>query len=341
MSARRIRVLVVDDSAFARKVIRDALEASPDLEVVGTARDGLDALEKLSLLQPDVVTLDLVMPGLDGLGFLATLPPDPPRVVVVSSSDDESEIVVTALQRGALSFVKKPTTQASERLLEIGAPLIEAVRSAMGARVLSSRDVSATVRAPLSPRRRVVVVGASTGGPQALTRLFGAFPSDWIVPIATVLHLPAGYTEAFAKRLDEGSALTIREAHDAMIIAPGMAVVAKGGVHLEIVRGALGAPEARLGLHPIDALHRPSVDVLFASAAAAFGADVVAVVLTGMGADGREGARAIRDAGGVVLSQSAASCVVYGMPRSVEEAGLSTAVVAMDEMAAAIADRVA
>jgi two-component system chemotaxis response regulator CheB len=269
------------------------------------------------------------------------LPPDPPRVVVVSSSDDESEIVVTALQRGAVCFVKKPTTQASERLLEIGAPLLEAVRGAMGTRVLPSRSISSTVRAPRAPRRRIVVVGASTGGPQALTRLFAAFPSDWIVPIATVLHLPAGYTEAFARRLDEGSALTIREAHDAMILAPGMAVVAKGGIHLELVRGANGVPETRLRADPIDALHRPSVDVLFASAASAFGADVVAVVLTGMGADGREGARAIRDAGGVVLTQSASSCVVYGMPRSVEEAGLSTAVVAMDDMAAAIAERVA
>lgn len=331
-----IRVLVVDDSAFARKVIRESLAASPGIEVVGTARDGIDALEKLSLLSPDVVTLDLVMPNLDGLGFLAALPPSPPRVVVVSSASDESELVMAALQLGAIAFVHKPTAQATDRMYEIRDPLADAVIAAARARPTSLAPPARAVVVPRATRRRVIVVGASTGGPQALTHVFTGLPADFAVPIATVLHLPVGYTEAFAKRLDEASALDVAEASDGRTLAPRTVTVARAGLHLLVTRDADGRPRARLDVHPLQLPHRPSVDVLFESAAQAFGADVLGVVLTGMGSDGLVGSRAIRAAGGAVLTQDEASAVVYGMPRVVAEAGLSNRSVPLDGMVEAI-----
>ena len=337
MSVPRVRVLVVDDSAFARKVISETLARCPVIEVVGTARDGIDALEKVTLLSPDVVTLDLAMPILDGLGFMAALPPDPPRVIVVSSAADQSDMVIEALQMGAISFVQKPTAHATDRLYDIEAALTEEVLRAVRARPIARRAAPAAPVPVVGPtRHKIVVVGASTGGPQALTELFNALPSGFPVPLAVVLHIPPGYTEAFAKRLDQTSPLAIEEARDDLVMRPATATVARAGVHLVIVRNADGAPRAQLDVVPLDALHRPSVDVLFTSAALAFGADVLGVVLTGMGADGLEGARAIHRAGGTLLTQSEESCVVYGMPRAVVEAGLSAASVPIEGMAAAI-----
>ncbi len=198
--AAPIRVLVVDDSAFARKVLRQVLSGAPGLEVVGIARDGLDALEKVAELSPDVLTLDLVMPGLDGLGVLRALAsmPGAPRVVVVSSAGEESELAVSALQLGAVELVNKPTALATERLYELGAELVEAVRTA--ARALArppppepaaAGDAPAPLALP-SQARSLVVVGTSTGGPQALTRLLAALPPDFPAPVALALHIPVG-----------------------------------------------------------------------------------------------------------------------------------------------------
>lgn len=339
MTKARARVLVVDDSAFARKVIRESLERSPDIEVVGTARDGLDALEKVSLLSPDVVTLDLVMPGLDGLGFLAAVPAPPPRVVVVSTASEDSDLVVAALQLGAVGFVQKPTSHATDRMYEIGSPIVDEVLRAMRTRPVASARFAVTPTQLIhSPRRKIVVVGASTGGPQALTHLVSAMPEGFPVPLAIVLHIPVGYTEAFAERLNDRSPLSISEAHDGLVMRPATASVARAGLHMEIHRGSDDAPMARLQIVPLESPHRPSVDVTFSTAAAAFGSDVLGVVLTGMGVDGLEGARAIHRAGGTVLTQSEASCVVFGMPRAVAEAGLSTRAVSIEDMAAAIVE---
>ncbi len=335
---RRVRVLIVDDSAFARKVIRETLAACPEIEVVGSARDGLDALEKVSRLAPDVMTLDLVMPHLDGLGVLAALPSNPPRVIVVSTAADESADVVAALQMGAVAFVQKPTAHATERLYEIGAELKEEVLRAARTRPFPPRSPpAARVRSISASHLKMVVIGASTGGPHALTQIFAALPAGLPVPIAVVLHIPTGYTEAFAKRLDETSPLSICEAHAGLVMRPGTATVARAGMHLVIERRG-DASVALLEFLPASTPHRPSIDVLFTSAAEAFGADVLGVVLTGMGTDGLEGARSICRAGGRVLTQSESSCVVYGMPRAVDDAGLSTMSVPMSEMAAAIVD---
>lgn len=332
-----IRVLVVDDSAFARKVLRQVLSNAPGLEVVGTARDGLDALEKVEELSPDVLTLDLVMPGLDGLGVLRALSSQPsaPRVVVVSSAGEESELAVSALQLGAVELVNKPTALATDRLYELGEQLVEAVRTAARAVPRPAPEVtpaSASSRVEaLAPARKLVVVGTSTGGPQALTRLLAGLPADFPAPLALALHIPTGYTQAVAKRLDAQCALEVLEAEDGMELRPGRVVLARAGFHLKVERhGAVSL--ARLDRHPLRMPHHPSVDVLFESAARAWGADTVGVVLTGMGEDGQEGARAIRGAGGTVLTEAESSCVVYGMPRAVEEAGLANASAPLEGM---------
>jgi two-component system chemotaxis response regulator CheB len=332
-----IRVLVVDDSAFARKVLRQVLSATPGITVVDTARDGLDALEKISALQPDVVTLDLVMPHLDGLGVLRSLAGAPsPRVVVVSSAGEESELAVTALQEGAVELVHKPTALATDRLYELGAELVAKVMTAAGAVVRPPVEFQPAAKPGALVRAtgpRLVVVGTSTGGPAALTRLLATLPADFPAPLALALHIPAGYTEALARRLGTQSALEVMEAEDGMELRPGRAVLARAGMHLRVDRDGEQV-FARLGMAPLQTPHHPSVDVLFESAAAGWGPNVVGVVLTGMGDDGLQGARAIRVAGGHVLTESAESCVVYGMPRVVEEAGLSHASAPVGDMAA-------
>ena len=330
------RVLVVDDSAFARKVIREVLAASSELQVVGIAADGLEALEKIASLAPDVVTLDLVMPHLDGLGVLRALQrQDAPRVVVVSMSDAESALGLEALQAGALDVVHKPTALATDRLYELGHELRTKVlaaaqaRSPGGAADQPPAQPSATTPARAATSSRgtaLVAIGTSTGGPQALSRLLSRFPADFPAPIVVALHIPAGYTQGLSARIAATSALRVMEASDGLALEPGMAAVAPGGRHLRIAPGTGDrltvqiASEAGAG----SSLHVPSVDLLFQSAAERLGARVLGVVLTGMGSDGAEGARHIRQAGGVVLTEAESSCVVYGMPRAVDEAGLSS-----------------
>jgi two-component system chemotaxis response regulator CheB len=336
-----IRVLVVDDSAFVRKVLREILGVSPRILVVDTAKDGLEALERIAELKPDVVTLDLVMPHLDGIGVLQALQalPDRPRVVVVSTSDADSELGLQALQLGAVDLVHKPTALATARLYQLSSEIIAkvemaatarafAVTSAPGPRVKGARTVT-------HAEARVLVIGTSTGGPQALTRLLAALPGDLPLPVAVVVHIPPGYTQALARRLDQLSALDVVEAFDGLELRPGLVVVARAGMHLRVKRGARRA-SAALDLTPLTTAHRPSVDVLFESAAAEYGAGVLGVVLTGMGDDGLEGSRKIRGAGGKVLTEAESSCVIYGMPRCVREAGLSNAEAPLGSMAAEI-----
>ncbi len=334
----RVRVLVVDDSAFARKVVRESLSRSPLIEVLDVARDGLEAVEKIAELRPDVVTLDLVMPNLDGLGVLRAIAgaPDAPRVVLVSMSDESSDLALDALALGAIDLVHKPTALASERLYQMGDELVAKVLAAAGARPLPPAPRPAPRRgSPPAARAQLLAIGASTGGPQALTRLLSALPGDLAVPVAVVLHLPPEYTHAFARRLDEICALEVLEAEQGAKLLPGRALIARGGLHLVVDRRADDLV-ARLDAAPMSAPHRPSVDVLFESAARAVGGAAVGVILTGMGSDGLKGGRAIREAGGTVLGEAESSCVVYGMPRAAREGGVSQAEAPIEEMAGLI-----
>jgi two-component system, chemotaxis family, protein-glutamate methylesterase/glutaminase len=338
----RHRVLVVDDSAFARKVIREVLSAEPDLEVIGFARDGLEALERIAELAPDVITLDLLMPGLDGPGLLRAVPPGGrSRFVVVSTSTEQSELVADALALGAFDFVHKPTSLATERLYELGGELVAKVRAAAAPRGETpppATTAARPARVPAIGAVRVVVIGTSTGGPAALNRILPALPADLAVPVVIALHIPVEYTEAMAARLDGESRLRVVEGTDGLALEAGVAVLARGGSDLTIAANPSGL-FAHTRRERARAYH-PSVDALFESAARACGAGVLGVVLTGMGEDGLEGARAIRAAGGAVLAEAERTAVVYGMPRAVSAAGLADAELPLGDLAAEIVRRV-
>ncbi len=332
-----IKVLVIDDSAYIRKVVTKMLSRSPIIDVVGTAFDGEEALELIEKYEPDVVTLDLVMPRGDGLSFLKTqMKRKPIRVVIVSIADENSEKVLEALNLGAIDFVHKPTSLASEKLFEISDELIKKVKSAAVVKLDTLAKYTHLTPTRLIASRRnnadIVVIGTSTGGPQALRLIIPQLPADFPVPIAIVLHMPVGYTEMYAKKLNEISQLEVVEARDGEELLPGKVLVAKAGRHFKVDRLSSGRIVAQLDVNPSNTLHIPSVDVLFQSAAELYHERVLGVIMTGMGADGKQGSAWIKSQGGTILTESEDSCVVYGMPRSVEEAGLSDKSAPLDKI---------
>jgi two-component system chemotaxis response regulator CheB len=334
---RRPRVLVIDDSAFARTVLSRVLRASGKIDVVATARDGRDGLDRIAALDPDVITLDLTMPDVDGLAVLRALAGRKrPRALVVSISSIDTELGVEALALGAVDVITKPTALASDRLAELGDELIAKVL-AVSAELVAPVARVARPHPARGPAAQLVMVGTSTGGPQALTLLIAGLPSELRAPVAVVLHIPHGYTQSLAARLDKLTALRVVEAHDGLELVPGLVAIARAGMHLHVERDG-AALRARLAALPIQSFI-PSVNELFRTGAAAVGAGALGVVLTGMGDDGLEGARAIAAAGGSLLIEAASTCVVYGMPRSVFDAGLGAEAVPLDQMAREIAQR--
>jgi two-component system chemotaxis response regulator CheB len=330
------RVLVVDDSAFARTVLSRVLRASGNIDVIGTARDGDDALAQIAATDPDLVTLDLTMPGKDGLAVLRALQGKArPRVLVVSVSTIDSAPGVEALALGAIDIVSKPSALATDRLYELSSELIDKVLAATAPHRISPITAVAPVKYGST---ELVMIGTSTGGPQALTRVLAALPADLAAPVAVVLHIPVGYTGALATRLDKTSPLEVVEAYEGVELHRGRVVLAKAGLHLKVRRehdrlfGHLDAQPTRT--------HMPAVDELFLSGARAAGAKALGVVLTGMGDDGLEGARAIAAAGGALLTEAASSSVVYGMPRVVYEAGLGARQASLELIASEIKNHV-
>jgi two-component system chemotaxis response regulator CheB len=341
---RVIRVVVVDDSAYVRKVMKEMLSRSPQVEVVGTARDGDDAIGVVERLQPDVVTCDLIMPGTDGVEFIRRqMAARPVPILIVSIASESSERVLSGLDAGGVDFVQKPTALATDKMLDIADDLIAKVKAAAGAPVTRlrhrARSALTSGRQVFANRYDVVVIGVSTGGPQALKAVIPRLPADFPVPVAIVLHMPIGYTEAYARRLDEASALTVVEAREGDEVRPGVVFIAPAGRHLSFARDSAGTVRTWLSVSPLDLPHKPSVDVLFESAAATFGERVLGVVMTGMGDDGRAGAAWIKARNGSILTEAEETCIVYGMPRSVVEAGLSDESVPLDRMAEAIVER--
>ena len=340
-----VRVLVVDDSAYIRKVVKEMLSRSPAIEVVGTARDGQEALEQAERLRPDVVTCDLIMPVLDGVEFIQRqMSARPVPIVIVSIAAESSERVLSGLDAGAIDFVQKPTALATEKVFEVAEELVAKVLAAAQAPIGRLRPAAAEVALPSTPnfhdRYSLLVIGVSTGGPQGLKLVVPRLPADFPVPVAIVMHMPIGYTEAYAQRLDEASSLTVAEAREGEELRAGVVLIAPAGRHLTFRRDGDGRVVTRLDVRPLDTPHRPSVDVMFQSAAEVFGERVLAVVMTGMGADGREGAAWIKARGGAVLTEAEETCIVYGMPRSVVEAGLSDEAVRLDRLTAAILERI-
>lgn len=341
-----IRVLIVDDSAYVRKVVTTMLSRSPFIEVVGAARDGAEALLLAAELKPDVITCDLNMPNMDGVEFVrAQMARQSVPIVIISIAAGAGEQVLEALDAGAIDFVQKPTALATERLMDMTEDVVDKVKAAASVRRVSitNREAPTAVRVTEEeqPRRGVgiVVIGISTGGPQALKRLIPALPADCRVPIAIVLHMPLGYTELYARKLNDMSQLPVVEAQERQDVVGGTVYLAPAGRHLTVCRHG-GRIITHLDVRPLDTPHRPSVDALFQSAAEVYGARALGIVMTGMGTDGRQGAAWIKAHGGCILTETEESCVVYGMPRSVVEAGLSDEALPLDRMADAILERI-
>jgi two-component system chemotaxis response regulator CheB len=340
----QVRVLIVDDSAYIRKVVKEMLLRSPDIDVVGTARDGEEALDQCARLRPDVVICDLIMPGMDGVEFVQRqMAVRPLPIIMFSIASESSERVLSGLDAGAIDFVQKPTALATDKVFDVAEELTAKVIAAAGAPMARLRDAAVDAAIPamstFKDRYSVLVIGVSTGGPQGLKSVVPLFPANFPIPVAIVLHMPIGYTEAYARRLDEASVLTVCEAREGDEVRPGVVFIAPAGRRLTFFRDGNGKVLTRLDVRPLDTLHRPSVDVLFHSAADVYGERVLGVVMTGMGSDGCEGAAWIKARGGTVLTEAEETCVVYGMPRSVVEAGLSDEMVPRDQLTTAILRR--
>lgn len=350
---RRLRVLVVDDSSVIRKLVSDAVTASPDLELAGAAQNGQVALDRLAAAAPDLVTLDVEMPVLDGIATLKALRQRLPKLpVLMFSSHTERGALATldALAAGASDFVAKPQAASPEearafverevlpRLLALGQRVAEPRPAAPAA---APAPPAPPARAPRGERRiEAVVVGVSTGGPQALEQVLPRLPRNLAVPVLVVQHMPTLFTKLLAQRLASLGPLPVREASGGEPLGPGTVLVAPGGRHLLVARRD-GQCVAALGDGPPENSCRPAADVLFRSAAEAYGPGVLAVVLTGMGRDGAAGAEAVRARGGLVLAQDRETSTVWGMPGAVVAAGLADQVLPLGEVADEIAVRVA
>ena len=333
-----VRVLVVDDSALMRKLIPQILATDSSIQVVGTAIDGNFGLKKIAELQPQVVTLDLEMPGMGGLEMLKEIMRTHrvPVIVVSSHSTQGAAISLKALSMGAFDFVAKPS-DVSARMPEIAQELITKIKAAAQSRGVKvtaplGRPQEKAVPQSGSTPTRVVVIGVSTGGPAALQYVLPQLPKDFAGSILIVQHMPEGFTEMFSRRLDEICAIRVKEAQSGDLLIAGRALVCPGSRHMKVKRLPLGdvvvlADEARVNGH------RPSVDVLFKSAAEEFGSRTIAVLMTGMGDDGAQGMKRVKEVGGMTIAQSEDSCVVFGMPKAAIERGAALRIVSLDAIA--------
>ena len=345
MTSERPSVLIVDDSRLVRQVLSDLLESSGEFRVAGTAEDGLDAIRKVHALKPDLVTLDVQMPGLDGLQVLGYIMSEAPRpVVMLTGAGDKrgDDLTLRALELGAVDFVRKPAPDEGLHADGLRDLLLGALRGALGVNLAAASALARPTRArnrahPTKPATRVVALAASTGGPRALAELIPALPPDLGAAVLVVQHMPAGFTGSLAERLDRRSALPVTEAIDGEPLIENRVYIAPGGRHLGVSLCEDGTK--RLDVKEDAPLHgvRPSADVLFASIARAFGPAAVGVVLTGMGRDGTDGLRCMRQAGAFGIVQDEATSTVYGMPRTALGVAGADAIVPLPEMARAIA----
>jgi two-component system chemotaxis response regulator CheB len=337
-----IRVLVIDDSAFSRQTITRMLETSPLVEVVGVARDGEDALRKTLELEPDLITLDLEMPRMDGFTFLRLVMARQPIPVMVISGRAGEEDVFKALDLGAVDFIAKPTARATPELQSIQQELIRKVHAIRELRIDKVQNRIKTAPPVISRRTKtiasvppVVVIGSSTGGPAALMQTFGAFTEAPPCAFLVAQHMPKGFTRGFAERLDRLTPFDVKEAEGGEEVTRGSVLIAPGGFHLELdtMRGRI---LSRVVKNETGEKYTPSVDRLFTSAAKHFGSDLLAVVLTGMGDDGRRGVLAVKECGGTVIAESEETAVIYGMPQQAVRSGAVDLVLPLNDIPAAI-----
>jgi two-component system chemotaxis response regulator CheB len=350
-----LRVLVVDDSKLMRRLIRDILVSDPGIEAVGEAADGQEAIRLIHQLRPDVITLDVEMPGMSGLEVLGYVMSEIPTPVVMLTGLRDPGLAMRALSMGAVDFLRKPSGTISVDLYKVKEELLQKVKMAPLANLrqlrLSEEEIEPRPGEKKVPGGRsergapqagpgptwTVVIGASTGGPPALERLLSTMPAGARAGLLVVQHMPPGFTRSLAQRLNERSALTIVEAEEGTAFLPGWAYIAPGGHHL-VAQAGKNPGEFFLHLDdsPPRGTLRPAADVTMATTAALFGPQTLGVVLTGMGNDGTEGFRAIRQAGGRTIAQDRQTSLIYGMPRSVAEQGLVDSVLPLEEIAPAI-----
>lgn len=320
----KVRVLVVDDSALMRMIIKDIINSQPDMEVIDTARDGIDAIKKVNNLNPDVITLDIEMPNKNGIEALKEIKNNSKSEVIMLSNltNDGSKYTIEALRIGAFDFVQKPSGSISLDIDKVKNELTEKIRYAFIKRK-SRNDLSGSLIKVPSAKGYInnksieaVLIGASTGGPKVLYEIITSLPSNIGIPIFVVQHMPAGFTNAFAERMDRSSKLSVVEASDGDKIIPDRVYVAPGGYHMLIDNNAI-----KLEISPPIHGVRPAVDKLFFSAANTYGGNLLCCVLTGMGRDGAEGLKLIKSKGGYTISQDEKSSTVYGMPKAAFETG--------------------
>jgi len=344
----KIRVLVVDDSAFMRKVISDIINNDPGLQVIDKARNGQEAIEKVIKLNPDVVTMDIEMPGLDGLTALKTIMNSRPVPIIMLSSitTKGAEKTLMALQLGAFDFIAKPSGGISLNIKDIQEEIISKIKlaaaargklgsltSAQSAKNFSVKAVPFIKKKPIKMDfAKIILIGTSTGGPKALYTVLPKFPPDLEVPILVVQHMPPNFTKSLAERLDAASSIRVKEAEQGEEILPGYAYIAPGDFHLHVINNSRNRLAISLSTDPPRRGHRPSVDELFESVARNFKGDIIAVVMTGMGNDGTEGLKAIKERGGFVIAEHLSTCIVYGMPRAAVESGRVDKIVPLNEI---------
>jgi two-component system chemotaxis response regulator CheB len=347
-SHRSIKVLVVDDSAFMRKTISAILNEAEDIEVVATARDGLEAVQKVTDYHPDVVTLDIEMPRLEGLQTLGYIMSECPTPVVMLSAYTESggEMTMKALEYGAVDFVCKPSGPISLDLKKVAIELVNKVRTAAHVDVSRLRflEYEKLERNEASPEtliagRMVVMIASSTGGPRALYEVLPKLPGDLPAAVLVVQHMALGYTKSMAERLNQVCELNVKEAEDGDVVLAGHAYLAPGGYHMVVINKE-GKEVIQLHQGPARNSVRPAADVTMESVSKIFGGQSIGVVLTGMGHDGTQGALMMKKKGGKILVEDSSTCVVFGMPKSVIEAGAADEIYPLDAMAAQIVKHV-
>ncbi|AOU98452.1 chemotaxis response regulator protein-glutamate methylesterase [Acidihalobacter yilgarnensis] len=347
----KVRVLVVDDSAFFRRAVRGMLESDPDIEVVAVATNGREAVACVAEHKPDIVTMDIEMPVMDGITAARHIMSSHPRPILMFSSltHEGAKATLDALDAGAADFLPKQFEEIARDRSEVGRVLCQRVKALARRRSAPVAPPAGTAfgrpaaRAPMPisrvgaklPQCRLVLIGTSTGGPVALQKVLMALPANFSRPLLLVQHMPAAFTPAFAERLNGLCAIEVQEAKDQTTLRPGVALLAPGGMQM-ILEGSPGAMRVRIGESPPELHYRPSVDVTFSSAERINPGGNLGIILTGMGADGREGARLMKRNGSTIWSQDQASSTVYGMPAAVAEAGLTDRVLALDECGKAL-----
>ncbi len=348
---RPLRVLVVDDSVIYRKAVSEALADCKAIEVVGTAANGVIALSKISQLKPDLLTLDLEMPELDGHGVLEQINQrklDVGVVIVSSISKKGAQATTRALEAGAFDFITKPAgVDAAKNKEQLAKELLAKIR-AFQFKTASDRDTrrpaanalpGSICRSNLVPRSRrfeMIAIGVSTGGPAALAKLIPKLPKDCPVPIVIVQHMPPVFTASLAEELDRDSALTVQEGQDGMVLTPGMVVIAPGGKQMKVDKAGGSPPRIVITDDPAERSCRPSVDYLFRSLANHYSDNCLAIIMTGMGDDGLQGCQLLKQQGATILAQDKESSVVYGMPRQIVEHELADAVCSLADLPAEI-----